>query len=126
MEDLACAVGWSPEDLIINRFGLNEDFVEEHGLTWIDNLETSSGKNLGDPKHPDHHKPYVQDYIERFGIRKVEANALVTRIDAGRELCLQTILKYLSDDDPDTYERQVQAWRESVKDLVSEFLEDES
>ena len=126
MEDLAGAVGWSPDNLIINRFGLNEDFIEEHGLTWIDNLETSSGKNLGDPKHPDHNKPYVQDYIEQFGIRKVEANALVTRIDAGRKLCLQTILKYLSGDDPDTYEREVEEWREGVKDLVAEYLEDES
>ena len=50
----------------------------------------------------------------------------VTRIDAGRELCLQTILKYLSDDDPDTYEGEVQEWRESVKDLVAEYLEDGS
>ena len=83
MEDLADAVGWSPEDLTIDRFGLNEDFIEEHGLTWIDNLETSSRRHLDDPQHLDHHKPYVQDYIEQFGVRKVEANALVTRIDAG-------------------------------------------
>ena len=50
----------------------------------------------------------------------------MTRIDAGRKLCLQTILKYLSGDDPDTYEREVEEWREGVKDLVAEYLEDES
>ncbi len=126
MEELAGAVGWSPDDLIIDRFGLNHDFIKEQNLTWIDNLETSSGKDLGDPKHPDHHKPYVQNYIKRFGVRKVEANALVTRIEAGRELCLQAILKYLSDDDPDTYERQVQTWRQRVRTLVVEYLGDGS
>ncbi len=126
MEELADAVGWSPDNLIINRFGLNHDFIKEQNLTWIDNLETSSGKDLGNPKHPDHHKSYVQDYIGQFGIRKVEANALVTRIEAGRELCRQAIPQYLSDDDPDTYERQVQVWRQIVRTLVVEYLGDGS
>ena len=47
------------------------------GDVWINNLETASGKRLDDPKHPDHKKPYVQDYIREFGVRKREANALV-------------------------------------------------
>ena len=47
-------------------------------------------------------------------------------IDPGRELCRQAILKYLSEDDPDTYEHQVQVWRQNVKDLVVEYLEDEA
>jgi hypothetical protein len=36
-------------------------------ITWIDNLETGSNEDLGDPKHRDHHKPYVQNYIAKFG-----------------------------------------------------------
>jgi hypothetical protein len=44
-----------------------------HGLTWIDNLETSSGEQLDDPDHADHDKRYVQDYIANFGVRKCEA-----------------------------------------------------
>lgn len=126
MEDLADAIGWSPEDLTIDRFGLNKDFIEQQNLTWVDNLATSGRIPLDDPRHADHRKPYVQNYIKRFGVRKVEANALVTRIEAGRELCHQAILKYLSDDGPDTYERQVQAWRKSVEALVVEYLEDGS
>ena len=59
----AGAVGWSPENLIISRFGLNAEFIDRHGLTWIDNLETSSGGQLDDPDHNDHDKRYVQDYI---------------------------------------------------------------
>ena len=126
MEDLAGPVGWSPDDLVIDRFGLNEDFIEEQNLTWIDNLETSSGRHLDSPTHPHHQNAYVQDYIERFGVRKVEANALVTRIEPGRELCLQAILGYLSDDDPDTYERQLRTWRQTVRALVVERLGDGS
>ena len=75
MEDMAEAIGWRPENLIIDRFGLNLDFIETQALTWIDNLETSSGRRLDDPRHQDHGKPYVQDYIQRYGVRKVEANA---------------------------------------------------
>ena len=30
--------------LTVDRFGLNYDFIEEQNLTWIDNLETGSGK----------------------------------------------------------------------------------
>jgi hypothetical protein len=56
LADMARAVGWSPDNLIIDRFGLNFDFIERNGLTWIDNLETGGkGKcnRLDDPNHPD-------------------------------------------------------------------------
>jgi hypothetical protein len=71
LEDLSRAVGWSPANLVI-RFGLNAPFINRHGLTWIDNLETSSGQQLDDPDHSDHSKQYVQDYIAKFGVRKCE------------------------------------------------------
>jgi hypothetical protein len=45
LDDLSNAVGWSPDGLIVERFGLNVDFIEANDLTWIDNLETS-GWNL--------------------------------------------------------------------------------
>jgi hypothetical protein len=98
LADLANAVGWHPGDLIIDRFGLNHDFIVENNLTWIDNLETGSRKRLDDPRHPDHRKDYVQDYLKKYGVRKVEANALVVRPEAGRDLCRQTILKYVNCD----------------------------
>ena len=91
LAELSGAVGWSPDRLTIDRFGLNHDFIEEQGLTWIDNLRTAKKKppnDLADPKHPDHQKDYVQDYLEQFGPRKCEANALVTRQAAARQLCL--------------------------------------
>ena len=98
MEELSVAVGWRPDNLIIDRFGLNADFIEANGLTWIDNLLTGSGKDLASPKHPDHHQPYVKTYLERFGARKVEANALVVAATAGRELCRSALLKYIETD----------------------------
>jgi len=93
--ELEQAVGWWPGDLVIDRFGLDFDFIEANSLSRIDNLETSSGRSLADPRHPDHLKPYVQDHLRRFGARKVEANALVARPEGGRELCRQAILRYV-------------------------------
>src|SRR5215472_1962000 len=102
-EELERAVGWSPRYLIIDRFGLDYNFIERNGLTWIENLATGSGKSLADPKHPDHFKAYVQTYLRRFGARKVEANALVARPEAGRELCRQAILRYVPESAIDDY-----------------------
>jgi hypothetical protein len=125
LEDLAGAVGWQPNNLIIDRFGLNFDFIEAQGLTWIDNLETSSGGRLDSPRHPDHRKSYVQDYLRRFGARKVEANALVTRPEAARELCRQAILRYVSEDAPDRYRKALEPHREQVRGEVVRLLSDE-
>ena len=81
MEELSRAVGWSPDNLTIERFGLNYDFIQKHRLTWINNRITGcksgpmKGVCLSDPKHTDHLKLYVQDYIRKFGVRKVEAEA---------------------------------------------------
>lgn len=124
LDDVGGAVGWQPGDLIIDRFGLNHDFIEEQGLTWIDNLETSSGGDLASPKHKDHFKPYVQSYLKKFGARKVEANALVVRPEAGRELCRQAILKYVPEDAPEQYEDQLEPHQEAVQEAVRRIQED--
>jgi hypothetical protein len=120
---LSTAVGWHPDNLIIDRFGLNFDFIEEHRLTWIDNLETSSRGRLDDPKHPDHHKTYVQSYLRRFGARKVEANALVVRPEPGRTLYRQAILKYGSEDALASYERELAWAREELKRAVADRVQ---
>jgi hypothetical protein len=95
LNDLARAVNWRPNKLIIERFGLNYDFIEAQRLTWIDNL------------HPDHNKPYVENYLKQFGARKVEANALVVRPDAGRALCRSAILKYVPKSAPKKYRHRL-------------------
>jgi len=121
--DMSRAVGWSPHDLIIDRFGLNFDFIERHGLTWIDNLITPNGKYpLDDPRHPHHKMEYVQSYLQRFGARKVEANALVTRPEAGRELCRQAILRYVPADAIARYERKLIPIRAALRDEIARRL----
>ena len=122
LDDLAEAVGWSPENLIIIRFGLNADFIAEAGLTWIDNLETSSGKRLDDPGHRDHGKDYVQDYIALFGARKCEANALVVAPDLGRELFRNAILQHVDEDAPARHRERLDAERERLRRAVLRWL----
>jgi hypothetical protein len=101
--------GCTRDDFDIDRFGLNYRFIEENGLTWIDGLETSSGKQANEKL------PHVKQYIRRFGRRKCEANALVVRPAEGRELCRQAILKYLPEDAPQRYEERLAPHRERLK-----------
>ena len=123
--DLAYAVGWHPGRLVIDRFGLDEGFIEEHRLSWIDGLETGSGRSLENPRHPDHQKPYVQDYLRQFGARKVEANALVVRPDAARLLCRTAITKYVDDDAPLAHQRARRRAQSEIKARVMELLGEE-
>ena len=115
MEDLAGAVGWTPENMVNIRFGLNADFINRHGLTWIDNLETSSGEQLDDPDHNDYNKNYVQDYIAKFGVRKCEANALVVAPEIGRELCRSAILEHIPANAPAKYQRKLKRVRRQLQ-----------
>jgi hypothetical protein len=110
--------GYDPENLIIERFGLDYDFIIKNKLTWIDNLITGNTKkkmDLGDPKHPNHNLPYVKNYLKKVGRRKCEANSLVTAPEAGRELCRKTIVKYLGEDALDRFA----AKRKVVKDEIA-------
>lgn len=90
--------GYDPTNLIIDRFGLNYDFIEANHLTWIDNLITGSGKNLADENHRNHWQEYVQEYIQKIGIRKCEANAIVPHPQESRQLCRNAIEHYIGAD----------------------------
>lgn len=118
----ADGVGWSPDNLIIDRFGLNFDFIQANNLTWIDNLETGSGGRLDNPRHNDFRKPYVQNYIKQFGVRKVEANALVTRVEAGRQLCKDSILKYLNIDGINMYHKATEEARRLLQQEIIKLM----
>ncbi len=123
LADLSQAIGWSPDRLVIDRFGLNADFIRTHGLTWIENLETGSGGRLDDPRHPDHRKAYVQEYLAEYGPRKVEANALVTRPHAGRQLCRDAILRYVDEGESvEAYESETAAQQQAVADAIGRLI----
>jgi hypothetical protein len=123
--DLWKATGWFPDNLIIDRFGLNYDFIEENNLTWIDNLITGSNQDLGSPKHKDHFAHYVQDYIRQYGKQKCEANAVVIRPDSGRQLCREAINKYVSAEEVDDFETALSELQHDVKALIREEFEAE-
>ena len=120
--DLSGAVGWTPENLIVVRFGLNADFIDATGLTWIDNLETSSGGQLDDPEHADHDKRYVQDYIEQFGVRKCEANSLVVVPEIGRQPCRDAILEFVPADAPARYLRRLNREQAKLREAIRQRM----
>ena len=90
--------GYDPENLIVDRIGLNYDFIQKNGYTWIDNLITGSGKNLASKAHPNYNLPYLQNYLKTIGERKCEANAIVTTPDKAQKLITDNVIKYLGDD----------------------------
>jgi hypothetical protein len=99
LEEIAETWGWDGlDDLEIVRFGLNADQIEEAGFSWIDNLITSSKKDLAKPSHPDHNKAYVQDYLSQYGARKVEANALVAAPELGRQIMADAVWEWLDEE----------------------------
>jgi hypothetical protein len=61
----------------------------------------------------------LQSYLKKYGVRKLEANALVVRPDAGRELCRQAILKYVPARAPQLYQRKLDAVREEVREEIA-------
>jgi hypothetical protein len=119
------SVNWSPDHLIIDRFGLNRDFIDQHHLTWIDNLITGTGKDLADSKHPDYNKPYVRQYIKAHGVRKVEANALVVVPEKARNLCKEAIEKYLGDLDDalKQFQSRLEIARKALRQRYAERLQ---
>lgn len=112
--------GYNPHGLKIVRFGLDADFIEEHHLTWIENLITGSGRDLGSPSHKNYYMPYVQDYIHRFGIKKCEANAIVPYPDLAKGLVENAIQGFLGDDATKRFNAKTQA----VKDKIQKFRDE--
>ncbi len=138
IREIESATGYDPLGLIIYRFGLNYEFIEENDLTWIDNLITASGKDMSksyycyncELQHEDttlkcrrcSRKLYVQpqfvrDYIDKYGIRKCEANALVVAPEQGRQLAEKAIQKYLGLDSISRFE----AKRDKVREDFNRF-----
>lgn len=111
--------GYDPADLIIERFGLNYDFIQQNNLSWINNLITGSKKDLGSPSHPNHFLPYVQDYISNYGVQKCEANALVVRPREAEDLVRNAIEAYVGSEALDRFRVKQEAIVKEIKDFRS-------
>ena len=125
LADMTRSVGWSPDNLIIDRFGIDIGFIRKHRVTWIDNLHTGrGGVPLDDPRHPDYNKAYVQDYIAQYGVRKVEATAMVQPrlVPHARALCQRAILKYLPEDAPEQYQSSLELPRRKLRAEIKRLL----
>jgi hypothetical protein len=112
--------GYDPTNLEIARFGLEFDFIEEHGLTWIDNLITGSGLDLASKDHRNHHMPYLQRYLETVGERKCEANSIVIKPELGEQLCERAILGYLGEDAEERFEARAEEVRNEIERVLEE------
>lgn len=112
--------GYDLQNLEIKRFGLNYDFIIENNYTWIDNLITGSGKNLASSSHRNFNFDYVQNYIAEFGIRKCEANAIVTTPTEGRNLFINEIEEILGDDALSRFSDK----KESIKNQYVNILDE--
>jgi hypothetical protein len=113
--------GYDPEDLIIDRFGLDFEFIEKNKFTWIDNLITGSGKDLGNPMHKNHKQPYIQKYLRTVGERKCEANAIIAKPTIGRDLCLEAIVSYVGPKALDRFDARKKVVVDRINELLEEF-----
>lgn len=125
LADMSGAAGWLPDNLDIDRFGIDKDFVNRHRMSWIENLNTAKGEYpLDHPKHPDHFKDYVQTYLKKFGARKVEATALVEPrlVPHARALCRKAILKYVPATAPAQFKSSLELPRRKVRAEIRRLL----
>jgi hypothetical protein len=108
--------GYNPENLQIQRFGLDADFIYQHELTWIDNLITGSGMNLASPTHRNYKMPYVQEYIKKFGIKKCEANAIIPIPEEAKNLVESSIISFVGENALDRFAEK----RQNIKEQMDE------
>ena len=119
LEDLSRAVGWSPDNLVIIRFGLNADFIDGHGLTWIDNLETSSGGQLDDPDHTTTTSATSKTTSPNLACASARPTHLCEP-EIGRKLCRDAILEYVPADAVQRYERKLDRVRKRLQRALRE------
>lgn len=124
---MSCAnlkgLDWSWPEFEVVNVGLTEAQIDALDLMKIDNLETGGGRDLSDPRHPDHFKPYVQDYIARFGVWKCEANALVGKPPQARTLLESAINRFIPASHPADVELRNEDSQEAVRTEIARLME---
>jgi hypothetical protein len=124
---MSCAnikgLDWDEPDFDVVDVGLTAEQVYSLGLMRIENLETGGGRDLSHPSHPDHSKPYVQNYIREFGVWKCEANALVGHPAKARALLEDAINEYIPASHPDDIEELNEPGHASVRSEISRLMQ---
>jgi len=114
LRDCERGTGWSPDALIIDRFGLNKDDIDRYNLTWIENIRTSSGRESRD-----------YGYIRKYGRRKCESNALFKddeTLRAGEEIIMKAIEKYYGDDAKERFKEKEEESKQKLKRVYADPL----
>jgi len=123
--DLEKATKWSPDNLIIDHFGLTIDFIKENDILWINNLITGGKRDLGklykqykEGKEKVKLYDYEIAYIEKYGIQKCEANAIIPLRNIAIKDCENTIQKYLGNNPFEVYDKKIKECQKEVADLM--------
>jgi len=114
LRDCERGTGWSPNDIIIDRFGLNKDDIDKYNLMWIENLRTGSGRESHD-----------YDYIRKYGRRKCESNALFKNDDtlkAAEEICRNAIESYYGSNAKERFKRKEEHSKQKLKEIYDDPL----
>lgn len=123
---MSCAnikgLDWDDPDFEVVNIGLTEHQIDSLGLMKISNLETGGGRDLSDPRHPDHGKRYVQDYIARFGVWKCEANALVGNPEGAQRLLESAITRFIPASHPVDIQEQNEPGQAEVRSAISRLM----
>lgn len=114
---------WYDPDFDVVNVGLTESQIDSMGLMKINNLETGGGRDLSSPRHPDHTKPYVQDYLARFGVWKCEANALVGNPAGAKALLENAIHPYIPASHPADIRAKNKPAQDAVKEEISRLMQ---
>lgn len=111
---------WDYPEFDVVNIGLTEEQILDLGLMKIPNLETGGGKDLSNPNHKDHHKAYVQDYIDQFGVWKCEANSLVSNPEKAVGIFTDSVERYI----PRDHLSDMHAKNEPAQELVREKIQE--
>jgi len=106
LRDCARGTGWYPNVIRINRFGLNKEDIDKHGLMWIENLRTGSGRQSRD-----------RDYKLKYGLRKCESNAFFKNdetLKIGEEICRSAIEQYYGEDAKERFREKEETSRQKL------------
>lgn len=125
---MSCAnikgLDWDYPDFEVVNIGLTERQIDDLGLMKIGNLETGGGRDLSDQRHPDHYKPYVQDYLARFGVWKCEANALVGNPRKAKALLESAINDFIPASHIDDIRDRNAPAQEAVRGEIARLMQD--
>jgi hypothetical protein len=125
---MSCAnikgLDWPDPEFEVVNIGLTDQQVFDLDLMRIPNLETGGGRDLSDPAHPDHFKPYVQDYIARHGVWKCEANALVGHPRKAEALLEDAINRFIPSSWPRDVRDRNKPGQAAVREEIARLMED--